>query len=119
MRRETAEVDASKLDEPSRRLLAVFADHPAHARTNLLMEKLADETWSVVGKIPSPTGDPRRTISIWLDENRVPTLQFGAWHSHADLWDPDPDVGLSRMLAYLERITDGEIVLAELPTVGD
>jgi hypothetical protein len=115
----TAEVDASKLDEPSLRLLAAFADHPARARANLLMERLPDETWSVVGVVPSPTGDPRRTISIWLDENRVPTLEFGAWHSHADLWDPDPGVGLRRMLDYLERITDGEIVLAELPTVGD
>ncbi len=119
MRRGTAEVDESKLDEPSRRLLAAFADHPARARANLLMERLPAETWSVIGVIPSPTGDPRRPISIWLDENRVPTLEFGAWHSHADLWDPDPDVGLSRMLDYLERITNGEIVLAELPTVGD
>ncbi|HEX3694521.1 MAG TPA: hypothetical protein VH374_03940 [Polyangia bacterium] len=119
MRRETAEVDALKLDESSRRLLAAMTDHPIRGRTNFLMEKLSDGTWSLVVKIPSPTGDRRRTISLWLDEKRVPSLEFGAWHSHADLWDPDPDVGLRRMLDYLERITDGEIVLAELPTVGD
>ncbi|HEY4185677.1 MAG TPA: hypothetical protein VGP07_11445 [Polyangia bacterium] len=28
-------------------------------------------------------------------------------------------MGLRRMLDYLERITVGEVVLAELPTVGD
>lgn len=117
--RETAEVDVSKLDEPSRRLLAALGDHPIRSRIRFLMEKLADGTWSLVGKVPSPTGDQRRAISLWLDENRVPTLEFGAWHSHADLWDPGPDMGLRRMLDYLERITDGEIVLAELPTIGN
>lgn len=30
---------------------------------------------------------------IWLDENSVPSLQFGGWHTHADLWGPEPDVG--------------------------
>ena len=30
-----------------------------------------------------------------------------------------PGVGLRRMLDYLERIADGEIVLAEVPTIGD
>jgi hypothetical protein len=119
MKRETAELDATKLDEPSRRVLAAFAHHPASGRANLLMEKGADGIWSLLIKIPSPTGDRRRLLSIWLDENRVPSLEFGGWHSHADLWDSDPGVGLQRMLDYLERITDGEIVLAALPTVAD
>ena len=83
------------------------------------MEHLPDGTWSLVAKTPSPTGESRRNISIWLDENRVPSLEFGAWHSHADLWDSDPDVGLRRMLDYLERITDGEVLLAELPTLAN
>jgi hypothetical protein len=86
---------------------------------NLLMEHLPDGTWSLVAKIPSPTGESRRNISISLDEKRVPSLEFGAWHSHADLWDPDPEIGLRRMLDYLERITDGEVLLAELPTLAN
>jgi hypothetical protein len=116
---ETAEVDGSKLDPTSQTLLAALDGHPARRCANLLMEKLADGMWSLVAKIPSPTGQPRRNVSIWLDENRVPSLEFGGWHSHADLWDPDPEVGLRRMLDYLERITDGEILLAELPTIAD
>jgi hypothetical protein len=119
MKRPTAELDASKLDEVSRRVLAAFAHHPAAARANMLMEKRSDGSWSLLITIPSPTGDRRRRLAIWLDENSVPSLEFGGWHSHADLWDADPEVGLCRMLDYLERITDGEVVLAALPTIGD
>lgn len=119
MKRRTAEVDASKLDETSRRVLAAFADHPASRVANLLMEERGDGKWSLRVSVPSPTGDRRRRLVIWLDENSVPSLEFGGWHSHADLWDPDPDVGLHLMLDYLERIIYGEVVLAELPTIGD
>jgi hypothetical protein len=119
MKRPTAELDASKLDEASRRVLAALTDHPAAGRAKVLMEKRTDGSWSLLVTIPSPTGDRRRRLAIWLDENSIPSLEFGGWHSHADLWDRDPDVGLRRMLDYLERITDGEIVLAEFPTVAD
>jgi hypothetical protein len=119
MKPRTAELDPSKLDEASRRVLAAFKDHPAGHVANLLMDERADGRWCLRVTIPSPTGDRRRRLAIWLDENSVPTLEFGGWHSHADLWDPDPDVGLRRMLDYLERITDGEVVLAEYPTIAD
>jgi hypothetical protein len=119
VKRETVEVDVAKLDEWSRRVLAALEDHPSRRLANLLMERLPGGTFGLVCKIPSPTGDRRRAISIWLDEKRVPSLEFGAWHTHADLWDSDPEVGLRRMLDCLERITKGEIVLAESPTVGD
>jgi hypothetical protein len=82
------------------------------------MELLSDGRASLVIDIPSPTGDGRRAISIWLDEKLVPTLEFGAWHTHADLWDKDPVSGIRMMLGYLERITNDEILLAESPTVA-
>jgi hypothetical protein len=119
VKRETAEFDAAKLDESSRRVLAAFENHPHRHSANILMEHLPDGTWSLVCEIPSPTTDRRRAISIWLDEKRVPSLEFGAWHTHADLWDSNPELSLRRMLNYLERIIKGEIVLAESPTVGD
>jgi hypothetical protein len=119
LKRETAELDFAKLDGSSRRVLAALESHPARGVANLFMEHLPDGSWGLVCKIPSPTGDRRRGISVWLDERRVPSLEFGAWHTHADLWDSDPEASLVRLLEYLERITDGEIVLAESPTVGD
>jgi len=119
MRREIAEVEASKLDEVSRRVLAALADHPVSPRANLLMERRNDGSWSLVATIPSPTGDRRRRLRVWIDESHGPSMEFGGWHTHADLWDLNPDVGLRRMLDYLERITDGEVVLAETPTIGD
>ena len=119
MKRPTDEVDVSKVDDVSLRVLAAFADHPAARRANMLMEKRADGKWSLLITIPSPTGDRRRRLAIWLDENFVPSLEFGGWHTHADLWDANPEVGLRRMLDYLGRITKGEVVLAALPTIGD
>lgn len=119
MKREIAEVEASKLDESSRRVLAAIADHPVRPSANLLMERRNGGSWSLVATIPSPTGDRRRKLRLWIDDDHGPSMEFGGWHTHADLWDLDPDVGLRRMLDYLERIADGEIVLAEVPTIGD
>ena len=116
MNRRVVELDESKLDEVSRLVLREFADHPARRVSSMSMEFRPDGAASVVITIPSPTGDSRRAISIWLDENSVPTLEFGAWHTHADLWDKDLRSGFQMMLAYLERITDDEILLAESPT---
>ena len=119
MNRRTTELDVSKLDGPSRRVLAAFVDHPAASRANMLMEQRADGSWSLLVTLPSPTGERRRQVAIWLDENRVPSLELGGWHSHADLWNADPEVGLRRMLDYLKRIIGGEVVLAELPTLAE
>src|ERR1019366_2579143 len=102
--RRVVELDESKLDEVSRLVLREFADHPGRRVSNVSMEFRPDSAASIVIRIPSPTRDSRRAISIWLDENSVPTLEFGAWHTHADLWDKDPRSGLRMMLAYLERI---------------
>jgi len=116
--RRVVELDESTLDEISRLVLREFADHPARSVSVVSMESRPEGAESIVIAIPSPTGDNRRAISIWLDEKLVPTLEFGAWHTHADLWDKDLRSGLQMMLAYLKRITDGEILLAESPTVA-
>jgi hypothetical protein len=116
--RRVVELDESKLDQVSRLVLREFADHPDRRVSNVTMELRPDGSASIVIAIPSPTGDSRRAISIWLDEKLVPTLEFGAWHTHADLWNRDLPTGVQLMLAYLERITDGEILLAESPTVA-
>jgi hypothetical protein len=92
VKRETVEVDVTKLDESSRRVLAAFANHPRRHSAKILMEHLPDGTWSLVCEIPSPTNDRRRAMSIWLDEKRVPSLEFGAWHT------PGPSLNLSNSL---------------------
>jgi hypothetical protein len=119
MKRRIAELDESKIDETSRILLAEFSGHPACRLASVQMEALSEGSWSLIIAIPSPTGDPRRDVAIWLDEGRIPSLEFGAWHSHADLWDTDLRAGIRKMLAYLQRIMDGEVVLAEAPTVSN
>lgn len=118
MERRIAELDESKIDERSRVLLAELSNRSARRHARLQMEAAQDGTWRLFVAIPSPTGDARRAVSIWFDERQIPTLEFGAWHSHADLWDEDLLSGIRKMLAYLERIIAGEVVLAGAPTMG-
>jgi hypothetical protein len=71
-----------------------------------------DGTWDLAIAIPSPSGDARRAAAVWLDEKHVPSIEFGTWHSHADLWEGEgPSGAVSSMLAYLARILRDEIVL--------
>lgn len=113
-------LDESVIDAPSRQLLAAFAGHPARVHAHLAMEPGPNGTWSVVIQIPSPMNERRRDVAICLvGDDRSPTLEFGAWHTHADLWDADPDAALALMLAYLTRIIAGTILLCEVPTAGD
>lgn len=117
MRRERAELNRAKLDEPSLLLLAALEQHPARLVTNVLMEARPDGRWTLLANAPSPTGDSRRSISLWIDEKGVPSMAFGSWHTHADLWDAEIGMGTRKMLDYLERITNGEILLAGAPTL--
>jgi len=119
MTKEKLPIVEEELDEHSRWFLTAFNKRGIQAAPNLQMERRQDGTCALFVTIPSPTSDRRRLISLWLDEKRIPTLQFGAWHTHADLWDRIPESGLQKMLDYLERIINGEIVLTEFPTVGN
>lgn len=118
VRRERAEVSLVALDEPSRRLLAAFDDHPAQKVASVFMEREIGGAWRLIIRLPSPTGDKRRTVSLWLDQSGVPSLEFGAWHTHTDLWDDDINLGLEKMLLYLERITDGSVQLSAQPATA-
>lgn len=71
-------------DDPSwefaKRLFARFPQWHAHASTGS----------SSIVTVPSPTGDPERTLTIWLEEG-VPSVEYGDWHTHADLWVSEDD----------------------------
>jgi len=43
------------------------------------------EDFHLVVQIVSPTGDPNRTIYIWMDEGSDPSIEFGSWHTHSDI----------------------------------
>lgn len=40
-------------------------------------------------EIPSPTGDPDRRLSIWMEGGDEPSVGFGEWHTHDGLWPGD------------------------------
>jgi hypothetical protein len=113
-RRERAGLVMERLNDPSRLLLSGLDGHPAHGVASTFMELGGDGAWNLAIKIPPPTGDRRRNLSAWIDENGVPSMEFGRRRTHADLWDTDP-LGVEKMLCYLERIPDGNVQLTAVP----
>ena len=105
----------SELNEPSRHLLAALRQRASLIeRASMRAEPDLLGGTSVVIKLPSPTGDPHRDLGLWLDEKTVPSIEFGAWHGHADLFDPDPVTALQMLLDYAELIIDGRIALLDV-----
>jgi hypothetical protein len=61
----------------------------------------------------SPTSDPTRALGLWVEDGGVPSMGYGDWHTHADLFVKvarDGD-GLSAMLDLLAAIFADEFVL--------
>ena len=59
-------------------------------------------------ELPSPTGDASRGMVLWMEQD-VPSLEFGAWHTHADLWGGDGD---GELIALVRAIVADHFVLA-------
>jgi hypothetical protein len=45
-------------------------------------------------EIPSPTGDPERQVTIWMEGGDEPSVEFGDWHTHAGLQVNDDVIDL-------------------------
>jgi hypothetical protein len=112
-------LDVTTLDAPSLLLLNALEASPVSTHARAAMKCYPGDACSLVIEIRSPTGDPRRDVSLWLTDDRDPSLEFGGWHTHASLWATTLADGVAEMVGYLERIVAGEIVLEELPTVGE
>ncbi len=80
-------LEEPKLGATSRSLAnALFQTNP-YLRAAAKMESgIEPDGYSFVLYLESPTGDTSRNFGIWIDESGVPSIGFGCWHSHGDLF---------------------------------
>ena len=51
-----------------------------------------DEDAHLLVETPSPTGDPDRQLTVWMESGEEPSLGFGGWHTHADLLEREEEL---------------------------
>ena len=89
----TLDLDVSRLAGPSKlfasRLLHRLPELETHARMKPSSEPDEFDLWL---EIPSPSGDPKRKVVMWMEEGVEPSLGFGEWHSHAGVERPGGDL---------------------------
>lgn len=68
------------------------------------------DEFDVLIQVPSPTGDPQRTLVIWMDDGE-PSLGFGSWHTHASLLGDREGAGCERIIDTAAAILADQFVL--------
>jgi hypothetical protein len=83
---EQLDFDENRLGSVSRALAKALFNLGPIFRAAAKMEIGAEpDGCSLVISASSPTGDPMRKLEVWLDENSIPSVEFGNWHTHADV----------------------------------
>jgi hypothetical protein len=120
---EIAELDEGRITAESRRFAAeLFARFP-ELRQHAAMERLrGPEAWTLVVKVPAPSGDPRSELVVWVDGGDDPSVAFDGWHTHENVWGAGLDEGAERS-ALLDLIAgilaDRFVVCEDVGGVGD
>ena len=91
---ETRTLDEDVLTDESRVfarvLFARYPDLQAHA----VMEREAGrEQWSLVVKVPAPSGESDAELVVWVEDGGEPSVAFGGWHTHATVWAAEDSEG--------------------------
>src|SRR5579884_1741602 len=68
------------------------------------------EQFELIVEAPSPTGDPNRTLVVWMEDGE-PSLGFGDWHTHAGLFGEIRGAGCDGLLATARAIYSDQFVL--------
>jgi hypothetical protein len=78
-----------------------------------MVAKEGSDQFDLLVEIPSPTGDARRTIGVWMESSHGPSIDFGTWHTHADLLTSgkDPIVHADSIIDLIEQIITGHLVI--------
>ena len=83
---ERTELDETRLGATSRALAAELFPLSSALRDAARMQAGAElDGHSLVIELHSPTGDASRALFVWIDETGVPSVEFGAWHTHDDV----------------------------------
>jgi hypothetical protein len=80
-------------------------------------EKDSNVEADLTALIPSPTSDPARRVEFW-SENGEPSVAFGGWHTHLDLFGEDDSSAAVEMTSLVLRILRDRVVyLSERPHI--
>jgi hypothetical protein len=68
-----------------------------------------------VVKVPAPSDDPRSELFVWVDGGDDPSVGFGIWHTHEDVWGACLPDGAERdaLLDLIEGILADRYVICE------
>jgi hypothetical protein len=120
---EMAELNESRIANESRSFADdLFARFP-ELRQHAAMERQQDhETWRLVVTVAAPSGDPRSDLVVWVDGGDDPSVAFGGWHTHENVWGAGLEDGTERR-ALLDLIAgilaDRFVICEDVGGVGD
>lgn len=120
---EMADLDENRLTAESRVFAGeLFARFPGFRR-HATMEQLHDqESWTLVVSVRAPSGDPRSELVVWVDGGDDPSVAFGGWHTHENVWGAGLANGAERgaLLDLIAGILADRFVICEdVGGVGD
>lgn len=102
--------DLDALGAVSRRLAeAVFSSLPQLRRHARVVRSGESDGLSLSLVVPSPTGDPDRTLVVWVDEAATPSVGFGPSHAH-EHGDED---GIAATVDRATAILLGQVLIIE------
>ena len=118
---EKVELDESRITKESQVFATVlFARFPNFRQYAKMY--LEGEMWILDVTIPAPSGDPKTQLGIWVLNGIEPSVEFGCWHTHENVWawDHQSNVLHKDILDLVEGILKDRFVLCEdVGGVGD
>jgi hypothetical protein len=120
---EVAELDESRITSESRSFATDLFTRFPELRPHAAMERQrGHESWSLVVTVPAPSGDPRSELVVWVDGGDDPSVAFGGWHTHENVWGAGA-VDRSEREALLELIAgilaDRFVICEDVGGIGD
>ena len=80
-------LEDTRLDQLSREFLSELRKRVPEIVPAVEMEP-SDEPglFQIVANLDSPPDDPERALGIWMEQDVGPSVGYGPWHTHADVW---------------------------------
>jgi hypothetical protein len=93
------------------RLLAAVPALGAHVRRPLEGDRVSDT--KTIAEVPCPNPRISEGMVIWMEAGTDPSLAFGAWHSHASLFDGTVEAGWDGIIDFAATILSDRFVLVQ------
>jgi len=120
---ETAALDESRITNESRSFAAdLFARFPELRRHAAMERQRGHQTWALVVTVPALSGDSRSELVVWDDGGDDPSVAFGGWHTHENVWGAGGEDGSERgaLLDLIGGILADRLVICEdVGGIGD